>query len=311
MSKLILPKLVKTAPIKYRSQYERWIEYLTYYKYKPTFKNLAATGFDHPELTKLKESLHQLGYTQKEIDDYKLTESNLIRMDVTETELRYRFLDESERIRLGFAKSFYDLESEGYSLYHLTLTYKPQPHELSTERVDSCFVKFHTQFLLPKSLGTRNIHHQKFRQLQPIAYAFLDEHDPEKSKFINSQTSIRLHHHAVYAVHPDAKEWFDEHIGQDTFSVLWKDFSPYLTSDLKPCEPMRVLYASKMLKTYPEFQMFPDKWKRTYEKYPNITSSPCQRKIKDAAELFRNFKPRNFPWQKKCDSYTPLLEAFE
>lgn len=303
MSNLLLPKVVKTAPIKYRNQYESWVKYLTYYKYKPTFKNLTAIGFDHPELPRLKEYLKQHGYTQEQINKYKLTESDLIRMDVTETELRYRFLNKTERIRLGFAKSFYDLESEGYYLYHLTLTYKPQTLELTTERVDSCFIKFHTQFLLPKCLGTRNIHHKKFRKLQPITYAFLDEHDPEKSKFINSQTSIRLHHHAVYAVHPNAKAWFEKHIGEDTFSDLWEDLSPYLTSDLKPCEPMGVLYASKMLETYPDFLMFPDKWKRCHEKFANTSPQPCHRKARDAAELFRSFKTRPFPRQKSRDSY--------
>ena len=38
---------------------------------------------------------------------------------------------------------------------------------------------------------------------------------------------------------------------------------PYMTCDLKPCEPMRVLYASKMYKKYPDFLSFPDKMNRS------------------------------------------------
>jgi hypothetical protein len=282
MSIYILPKVANKQSICYKKQYESWIKYLTKFKYKPTFKKLAAIGFDHPELTILKEDLKQRGWSQDAINDYKITSSDLIRMGLTETELRYRFLNETNRIRLGLARHFYELESQGYCLYHLSLTYKPQPYELTPERVDKCFIKFHKQFVLPRSLGTKYIHQNKFRKIQPIVHSFLDEHDPEKSKLSTCQNPIWLHHHAIYAVHPDAKPWFDLHTGENKFSALWDEFSPYLTSDLTPCGAMRVLYASKMLKTYPEFLSFPDKWKRSYEKYADTTPSTCSGKSVNA-----------------------------
>jgi hypothetical protein len=311
MSKLQVNEKAKQISISYNKQYADWVWYLTRYKYKPTFKNLAEVGFVHPELSILKESLKQRGYTQEEINKYELTDVNLTRMAVTETQLRYRFLNKTELMRLSLAKYFYKLETEqGYKLYHLSITYKPQRYELTPERVDSCFIKFHTQFLLPKSLGTRNIHHVKYKRIQPIVFAFLDEHDAKKGKFTSGEAPIRLHHHAIYAVHPDAVTWFDEQIGENTFSVLNQESTPYLTSDLKACEAMRVLYASKMLETYPDYLAFPDKRKRCHEKYTNTApSTPCPPKIKDVEQLFRSFVRRTFPCQRR-DGYVSQLESF-
>jgi hypothetical protein len=307
MSKLEPNKILKNINNNYKEQYANWIRYLTRDKYKPTFRNLEAVGFVHPELLSLKESLNQRGCTQEEINEYELTDVNLIHMGVTETMLRYRFLNKTELMRLSLAKYFYKLEVEqGYKLFQLSITYKPQQYELATERVDSCFIKFHTQFLLPKSLGTRNIHLSKNKKIQPIVFAFLDEHDPIKGKFTGGEAPIRLHHHAIYAVHPDAVTWFDEHIGENTFSILNQDLTPYLSSDLTDCGAMRVLYASKMLETYPDFLMFPDKWKRCNEKYTNTSpSNPLLPKVKEAEELFLNFERRTFPCQRRDSYVTP------
>ena len=311
MSKLEINKKLKYINKYYKKQYARWIWYLTKHKYKPTFRNLEALGFVHPELSILKESLKQRGYTQEEINKYELTDVNLTRMAVTETMLRYRFLNKTEHERLSLAKYFYKRETEqGYKLYHLSITYKPQNYELTTERVDSCFIKFHTQYLLPKSLGTRNIHHNHCKRIQPIVFAFLDEHDPDKSKFTTGESPIKLHHHAIYAVHPDAIAWFDEHIGENTFSILNQDSTPFLTSYLRDCEAMTVLYASKMLETYPEYQMYPDKWKRCHEKYTNTSpSKPRPARVKTAEELFRGFVQRTFPCQRR-DNYVSPLKSF-
>jgi hypothetical protein len=307
MNKLDVNKINKAIAINYEMQYAKWVWYLTRFKYKPTFKNLAEVGIVHPELAILKDSLKLRGYTQDEINKYELTDANMNHMGVTETQLRYRFLNETDLVRLSLANYFYDLENKGYKLYHLSITYRPQKFELSNERVDGCFIQFHTQFLLPRLLGTKNLHHTKNRKIQPIVFAFLDEHDSVKGKFTSCEAPIRLHHHAIYAVHPDAKTWCDEHIGESTFSILKQDSTPYMSSDLTDCEAMRVLYASKMLETYPDFLMFPDKWKRCHEKYTNTTpSKPRLARAKNAEKLFRSFARRTFPCQRHEGYVSPL-----
>lgn len=312
MNELELNLNHKEPKLGYQQQYAKWIWYLTRDKYKPILKLLEENGFHHPKLYAFKESLKQRGYQQEAINQYQLTELDLTRMGVSETDLRIRFMNQTDRIRLSLAKYFHELENnKGYLLYHVSLTYKPQKYELTPERVDSCFIKFHTQFVLPTSLGTKNIHHSHCKRIQPIVFAFLDEHDLKKSKFTTCESPIKLHHHAIYAVHPDAVEWFDAHIGENTFSILNQENTPFLTSDLKDCGAMRVLYASKMLETYPEFLSFPDKWKRCHEKYTNTAPSvhaPSPPKVKDAEELFRGFPRRTFPCQR-LDGYVSQLES--
>lgn len=290
----------------YQQQYSSWVRYLTRDKYKPKLKLLDELGFNHPKLAAFKESLKQRGYQQEAINQYQLTESDISRMGITETSLRIRFLNQTDRKRLSLATYFYELETQGYRLYHLSITYKPQNYELTTQRVDSCFMKFHSQFLLPTALGTKNIHHTKFRKLQPIVFAFLDEHDPKKSKFVSATSPIRLHHHAIYAIRPETQPWFDNHIGESTFSILNEENMPFMTSEMKDCEAMRVLYASKMLETYPDFLAFPDKWKRCHEKYTNTTESVQIRKHKNPAKLYRSFPRCTFPWQKRDSAITQL-----
>jgi len=203
--------------------------------------------------------------TSEEIWNYQLTGTDLFRMGLTETDLRYLHLDEHDLKRLNLADYFYKLVYEqGYALYHFTLTYKPTEHHLSPKNVNYRFIKFYTQHLLPSLLGTRKFHYAKYRSKQPIAYAFLDEH--KKDKFTQFGKAARLHHHTILAVHPDTKTWFDDHIGENSLTDIKNAFGPYLTSDLKPCDAKRVLYASKMIRTYPDFLTFPDKWKRSHDK---------------------------------------------
>jgi hypothetical protein len=172
-------------------------------------------------------------------------------------------LTESDLHRLSLAEYCYHLQQDdGYHLYHLSLTYKPNPdYTLRIKDVNKFFINFHIKYLLPLLLGTKNIHFMHHRNLQPKVLSFLDEHLHDK--FTTVGEPARLHHHAIYAVNPSNKAIMDHYIGENMFDIVGGSAMPYKTCDLKPCEPMRVLYASKMYEKYPDFLSFPDKMNRS------------------------------------------------
>jgi hypothetical protein len=72
---------------------------------------------------------------------------------------------------------------------------------------------------------------------------------------------VRIHHHCNLSVHPETLERMESLVGEDT--LVRYEFSPkFMTTDLKKCESMRLLYSSKMLRKYPDFLSFPDSLKR-------------------------------------------------
>jgi hypothetical protein len=203
-------------------------------------------------------------------------------------EVRFQ-LSDSDFHRLSLAEYFYDLEKkEEYILYHLTLTYKPLPEqELIPKTINRFFINFHLRYFLPLLLGTRNIHFSCNKLVQPKVIAFLDEH--QKDKFSTRRQSKRLHHHVIVAVHQMHKKIMDNYVGVNTFKIIGNDRTPYMTSDLKPCGPMRVLYASKMYWKYPDFLSFPDSTKRKHKKYQmQKHTRVSQRRIKERFLQFPN-----------------------
>lgn len=201
-------------------------------------------------------------------------------------------LTESDLHRLSLAEYCYHLqEDDGYHLYHLTLTYKPNAeYALRNKDVNKFFINFHIKYLLPLLLGTKNIHFMHHRNLQPKVLSFLDEHLHDK--FTGSGEPARLHHHAIYAVHPDNRAIMDHYIGENMFGIVGSAAMPYMTCDLKPCDPMRVLYASKMYWKYPDFLSFPDKMNRSRCKYRMTEHVKVSEK--KVATVFRKFSNK-FP----------------
>jgi len=75
---------------------------------------------------------------------------------------------------------------------------------------------------------------------------------------------IRLHHHAILAVHPDNVDQLRHLVGTNTLTRFGHKI---MTSDLKECDAIRTLYASKMYWKYPDFLSFPDKMYRVRHKH--------------------------------------------
>ncbi len=156
---------------------------------------------------------------------------------------------------------------ENRTLFHMTITYKPFENKVYSEKiVNDFFINFYTKKFLPYLLNTKNIHTNAKKSIQPITLAFVDEHEPKPIPGTH-QFSEKLHHHVILAVHPDTLEKMNELIGENTFTnptFHSKFSSKIMTSDLKECDAARLLYASKMLKYYPDFLLFPDKFHRVH-----------------------------------------------
>jgi len=168
-------------------------------------------------------------------------------------------LSKHHRQRLGLTDMFHELSLSNFILFHLTVTYKTYKNTPYTAKnTNDFFINFYLKCFLPELLSTRNIH--KRRELQPICYSFLDEHEnsPTVSRF-QVAYSDRLHHHAILAVHAITVSQINPMVGENRIPLRNKWASKVMTTHLRECEPMTTLYATKQLEKYQEFLSFPDR----------------------------------------------------
>ena len=172
-------------------------------------------------------------------------------------------LSSSKQMRFHLAKYAQELQHQSSKhLFHLTLTYKPfADYSYSPKNTNDFFIHFYTKYFLPFLLNTKNFQRSKYRELQPICLAFLDEHESR----VNSQTylqtnrfSARLHHHAILAIHADTYEKMQTLVGENTLASN-KFSTKVMSSHVRECDAMCLLYASKMYGKYPDFLSFPDR----------------------------------------------------
>jgi hypothetical protein len=189
-----------------------------------------------------------------------------------------KVLSKSQKDRIALAEYMFEHEQNNRTLFHMTITYKPfSKREYNEKDVSVFFMNFYIKRFLPYLLNTRNYTTIAMKCIQPITYCFVDEHAQKPidieyfDNTLNNSRAVpiaplRLHHHVILAVHPVTIERMNSLIGLNTLAN--NDFSPkIMTSDLKQCEPLRLMYASKLLRTYPEFMSFPDKYSRNRQKY--------------------------------------------
>ena len=165
----------------------------------------------------------------------------------------------SDLIRLSLTEYIYNLVlDQNRSIFHLTTTYKPYQDRIYTQKdIDLFFTNFYVKYLLPKVLNTKNIHTVTKKSIQPITFTFTDEH-------LQSFNSDRLHHHSILCVHPSTLDFFQSLTEENPFPTNLEHTKKICTSHIRQCEPMRLLYSSKMLNRYPEFLSFPDKFHRVH-----------------------------------------------
>lgn len=180
--------------------------------------------------------------------------------------------------QIALTEYMLEQEQNNRTLFHMTITYKPfSDRDYSEKDVNVFFKNFYIKRFLPYLMNTRNYATIAMKLIQPITFSFVDEHEqkPIDVEYFDSNLNntravpvapLRLHHHAILAVHQATIDRMNSLIGLNTLAN--NVFSPkIMTSDLKQCEPLRLMYASKLLRRYPEFMSFPDKYSRNRQKY--------------------------------------------
>lgn len=180
-------------------------------------------------------------------------------------------LSQSDKIRIGLTQLMNQHHLSGRKLFHFTLTYKPfNGLKYDSNNVNIFFTNFYVKSFLPFLLQTRNIHTIHKKSIQPICLAFIDEHEMKPTRTdTGTEFPLRLHHHAILAVHPDTMQRFTPLVGINTlqnigcFNISRFNYK-LMTSDIRECDAQRLLYASKKYNQYPDFLQFPNTFQRNH-----------------------------------------------
>ena len=147
--------------------------------------------------------------------------------------------------QIAIQNSFQQLSNQSYTIFHLSLTYKPYGDKIYTQsNVDTFFKNFYLKGLLPHLFHGKRSWTQVKKKTQPIVYAFVDE---------GYLSKVKLHHHVIIASGENTTAALIELTGTNTMTQF---ASKIETSDLKVSDADTVLYASKMLEKYPDFLCF-------------------------------------------------------
>jgi len=203
---------------------------------------------------------HLLSYSEKRWRDY---------LGITPDQIQ---ISSDHRNRLALTRLFHQYQHETRTLFHLTVTYKPYKERIYTAKnTNDFFINFYLKSFLPLVMNSKNYHTHSKRPFQPICYAFLDEHEQKVSP--NGKVfPDRLHHHAILAVHPNTYLSLLPYLGECRIPLKTKFSIKVMTTHLRECEPMTLLYATKALERYPEFLMFPDRFKSNQVQQRDTTS---------------------------------------
>jgi hypothetical protein len=197
--------------------------------------------------------------SNKSLEQYRQEWINYLSKTATDA----RSLSKNDQIRLALTEWMHSMKHQyGRILFHLTLTYKPFEDRIYPEKIiNDFFINFYVKHFLPYLLNTRNIHTNAKKSIQPITLVFVHEHESNPKSGAHKFSEL-LHHHAILAVHPDTLDRMNELIGENTFANSKFSYK-IMTSDLKECDAMRLLYASKVYKRY-DYLLFPKEEKKAH-----------------------------------------------
>jgi hypothetical protein len=170
--------------------------------------------------------------------------------------------------RLSLTEYFHNLMyQENRILFHMTITYKPfEDRVYKPKDLNTFFINFYLGDFLFDLFGTKNFHTKSRKEVQPITFTFLDEHHQDKFRTRIDDFSFmspeRLHHHSMVSVHESHQDYFRSLPETNFVKTDTKFTKKIMTSHIRECEPMRFLYVSKMMKQYPDYLCFPDKFYR-------------------------------------------------
>ena len=162
----------------------------------------------------------------------------------------------NQRIRNAWKNHMNDLSiNHNRKLYFMTVTYKPYQDKIYKDNhVNTFFKNFYTHKFLPYLIN-KNYHRDSKRHLQPISLVFLEEHEPKADK---NDFAVRLHHHAVLAVHDETIPRMNNLVGDDTLIQFSESENRIMTSNIQYCDADAVMYSSYMMNKYLDYMIFPD-----------------------------------------------------
>jgi hypothetical protein len=185
------------------------------------------------------------------------------------------------------AKKFRDLQTSGYVLYAVTLTYHDwKTHTPNAENIAEYFKEVYWHNILPRHIFEDTHWHTNpaKKAIQPYVYAFIDEHESAvtkvkyRRKTSPFEFSTRLHHHAIFAVHPSQVKKMDELTCENAIKKKLEGFyalnelkksgklddllvqkektkkiRPVMSSCVKRCSPTWTFYAGKKYPLHSEY----------------------------------------------------------
>ena len=180
-------------------------------------------------------------------------------------------LKPSDKRRIALAQLMNQQHLSGRQLFHMTLTYKPfNSIKYDSNVVNKFFINFYIKSFMPFLLQTRNIHTIHMKSIQPICLAFIDEHEMKPTRTeTGTEFPLRLHHHAILAVHQDTMQRFTQLVGTNTLQNMARtNISQFnyklMTTDIRECDAQLLLYASKKYSQYPDLLQFPNTFQRNH-----------------------------------------------
>ena len=164
--------------------------------------------------------------------------------------------DESKKGRWveGLTNWMSELESSGYKLFSMSITYKTSgDFDHNPRFLSQTFKDLYWHHLLPESIFKNRKWLKKHKSDQPILLLFYEEHQEKGVKTYNPMKvggfeyvfPERLHHHAILAIRPEHESEMMSLCCENSL----RQFSPWvLTSNIKPADLGWVAYAVKDLK---------------------------------------------------------------
>lgn len=174
-----------------------------------------------------------------------------------EVSVLYNDLNYVNKIRYAWAVQFERYEEMGYRLYHLTTTYKEtEKRSYSISDVFKFFENMYMRYFIKLLVGS---HYNKptKKAMQPFVIAFIDEHEClDRAHCFADRFASRYHVHAMIAAHPNTCTKLDSLLGENKLDYSNRWCRNIMTCCLKKAEPMRVLYASKMLYKHSDYKLY-------------------------------------------------------
>ena len=169
-----------------------------------------------------------------------------------------------DRQREELAKYFYRLErDENRTMFHMTVTYKERDYIVKNDKYNRDFTKFYCFRFLPYIMKTKKFTKLEMKLLQPITYAFLEEHESKpKQTYIESLNlrevtyAERKHHHAIIASTSHSLDVLNSLCNRQVKSEF--NFRQIESIMIKKCDSLRLNYTTKDFKfNFEDYLNFP------------------------------------------------------